>query len=215
MKPLLLVMRPRLIEASISAITQLDVDKAWLCNYTEHQLESVIPRVLGECDHDPIGIISDDGLPTNDTLRLVLDAYEPTSVYTGYCNLDTESGLVNLSVEPLIIKREATPDCYSMPTREAIESHSDSLIRSWFAGFSLTFMSRAMWNTYPFDAIGEPGVQSDYSLCCRLQQDDVPVWAVRGAFMRHLKGPDLTTNAIDGGALRVGIDPAEVVWSLA
>lgn len=204
-------MNPRRIDVCMDAISALEIDKVWLQNYTEHELESVIAGVIAECDHDPIGIISDDGLPTNEALGLVLAAYEPLCVYTGYCNLDTDTDLVNLSTEPLIVKGEATPDCYTMPTRSMIDE-SFGLVRSWFAGFSLTFMSRAYWQAYPFDAIGEPGVQSDYSLCRRLQADEVPIWAVPGAFMRHLRGPDLTTNGVDGGRLLVGVEAGRVVW---
>lgn len=215
MKPLLLVMNPRRIDVSIRAIRSLQIDKVWLQNYTEHDLERVIPSVLAACDHDPIGIISDDSLPTNDALRLILDAYEPSSVYTGYCNVDTHTDVVNLSVAPLVIQHEATTDCYTMPTRQHIEEAASALVRTWFAGFALTFMARRLWDAYPFDALGEPGVQSDYALCRRLQADEVPIWAVRGAFIEHLRGPDMTTNAIDGGRLLVGAEPGRVVWEAA
>ena len=215
MKPLLLVMNPRNIPQCVAALESLNIDKVWLKNYTEAQLQSVIPSVLAECDHDPIGILSDDALPTQRVLESILEAYEPSAVYTGYCNIDSTTSAVNLSTQPMIIQREATPACYTTPTRDDIDNAPTPLVRSWFAGFGMTFMSRALWDAYPFSALGDPGVQSDYQLCCRLQEDGVPIWAVRGAWFEHLKGGDLTTNAVEGGALRVGIEAASVVWQTA
>ena len=128
-KPLLLVMSPRHIPQCVAAIKSLQVDKVWLKNYTEAQLVGVIPSVLAECDHDPIGILSDDGLPTQKCLDLVLSAYEPSAVYTGYCNIDSPSSVVNLSTEPLVIQREATPECYTSPTREDVDNAPTPLVR--------------------------------------------------------------------------------------
>ncbi len=166
MKPLLLVMNPRAIDVCIDAIAALDIDRVWLKNYTEGQLVDVIEDVIDACDHDPIGLVSDDGIPTQDALDLVLSHYSSYKVFTGYCNIDTESTLVNLSMQPLIVQDEADIGCYTMPHREEIETHSSPLIRSWFAGFALTFMSRELWRRYP------------------------------------------------GGELRIGREPAEVVWDL-
>lgn len=214
MKPLLLVMNPRAIGVCVEAIANLQIDKVWLKNFTEGQLVDVIEDVIDGCDHDVIGLVSDDCIPTQDTLDLVLSHYEPSRVYTGYCNIDTDSTLVNLSMQPLILQDEADIGCYTMPHRVDIEAHPSPLIRSWFAGFALTFMSREMWQRYPFHAIGHPGCQSDYSLCRRLQTDGVDIYAVRGAFMEHLKGSEAHTKNIPGGELWIGREPAEVVWDL-
>lgn len=200
-RPLLFVMNPRRIVQCVDALAALDIDKVWLRNWTEHQLCSVIPQIIGECDHDPIGIISDDCIPTQDALDLVLAAYTPDAVYTGYSNLDNTTDIVNLCDAPLIIKDEATPDCYPMVSRSQIEDYAEPLMRSWFTGFSFTFMSRQFWERYPFHAYGHPGCQSDYQLCKRLQTDDVPIYAVRGAFILHLKGGDTTTRHLDGGEI--------------
>ena len=214
MKPLLLVMNPRNINVCVEAIGGLDIDRVWLKNYTEGQLVDVIESVIDGCDHDPIGLVSDDCIPTQDALDLVLSHYTPGKVWTGYCNIDSSSNLVNLSMRPLILQDEADIGCYSMPPRDEVEAHPGRLIRSWFAGFALTFMSREFWQRYPFHAIGHPGCQSDYSLCRRLQSDGVDIYAVKGAFMEHLKTSEATTATIPGGELRVGREPAEVVWDL-
>lgn len=210
-KPLLLVMSPRNIPECIAAIRSLNIDKAWLKHYTEAELVNVIPQVIAECDHDPIGILSDDGVPTQQSLDLVLNAYEPSSVYSGYSNIETQTTLVNLCDKPLIIREQATDDCYSLIERETIEEYLNPLMPVYFAGLSLTFMSRAHWNQYPFMAYGNPGWQSDYLLCKRLQIAGERIWAVRGAFFLHLRA-GLTTTHLEGGEVIAGGNQGWVEW---
>ena len=213
-KPLLMIMSPRRIESCLDALDALDVDKVWLRNWNEHELMTIIPQVIAECDHDCIGLVSDDGLPTQDALDLILAAYEPEAVYTGYCNLDDTTDTVNITTAPLIIQEEATVDCYPVVSRSVVDEHPEPLMRSYFAGFALTFMSREMWERYPFVAYGHPGCQSDYQLCKRLQVDEVPIWAVRGAFFQHLKGGDTTTRHLGGGEVIAGGNQGSIEWDL-
>jgi hypothetical protein len=212
-KPLLMIMSPRRIPQCVAALESLDIDKVWMRNFSEHELMSVIPQVIAECDHDTIGLISDDCIPTQDALDLVLDAYEPSAVYTGYSNITDATALVNLCDAPLIIQEEATVECYPMIERSVIDEYPYRLMRSYFAGFSFTFMSREFWERYPFVAYGHPGCQSDYQLCKRLQADGVNIWAVRGAFILHLKRGETTTH-LEGGEIRHGNGQGSVEWVL-
>jgi hypothetical protein len=212
-EPLLIVMNPRDIGACITAIEDLPIAKLWLERYTEHEISSILPDLIDECDYDPIGIISDDGIPTREALSLVLQHYKPGEVITGYCNLDETSELVNLSIKPLILKPEATMDCYTMPTREHIETHPDARIRTWFGGHCLTFMSRELWQQYPFIALGGGrGMQSDYYLCHRLQQDDISIYAARGAFVQHIKTRVNQSDDAPGRQLLIGVEPSLTRW---
>jgi hypothetical protein len=207
-----MIMNPRRIPESMDALGALNIDKVWLRNWTEQELVRVIPEVIRDSDHDPIGMISDDCIPTQEALDLVLDAYEPGAVYTGYSNLDDATDVVNLCDAPLVIQEEATPECYPMVTRAHVEAQPDALMRSYFAGFSFTFMSREMWERYPFAAYGHPGCQSDYQLCKRLQADGVKIFAVRGAFILHLRGGNLSTGHLEGGNVVAGGDQGSVGW---
>lgn len=212
-EPLLIAMNPRHIDICVEAIEALPISQLWLERYTEHEISALLPSLIAECDYDPIGIISDDALPTPEALRLVLQHYKPGEVVTAYCNLDQTSSLVNLSVEPLILQPEATMECYTMPTREYVETHKDERIRTWFAGHCLTFMSRELWQKYPFIALGGGrGMQSDYYLCYRLQQDEVPIYAPRGAFVEHLKTLVNQTDEAPGRQLLIGIEPSMTRW---
>jgi hypothetical protein len=212
MKPLLMIMNPRKIPRCMEALEALDIDKVWMKHYTERELIDVIGQIVESTDHDVIGLLSDDTIPPQSSLDLVLDAFEPSSVYTGYCNMEENTPEVNLSRTPLIVKDQADANCYNFPTRDEIDSH-DGLYRSYFTGFAMTFMSREMWLKYPFDCVGTPGYQSDYSLSCRLQNDSVNIYAVPGAFMPHLRLGE-STKHLEGGTVIVGNGLGEVVWDL-
>ena len=136
-RPLLIVMNPRRIPECVDAIDALSIDKVWVKNYTERELVDVIADIIANAEHDPIGIISDDARPDQAALDLVVDAYEPGAVYTGYCNLSEHDYRVNLSTQPLTIQFEATMDCYTFITKDELEAEPDHLIRSWFAGLLL------------------------------------------------------------------------------
>jgi hypothetical protein len=208
-------MNPRRIPECVDAIADLSIDKVWAKNYTERELVSVIAGIIVDSDYDPIGIISDDARPDQAALDLVLDAYKPGAVYTGYCNLSEHDYRVNLSTQPLTIQFEATMDCYTFITKDDLEAQPEGLIRSWFAGHCFTFMSRDLWESFPFGIVDSGnGTQSDYHLCCRLQDASVDIWAVRGAFVEHVKRYSNTGDDTAGRGLLVGVEPAEVVWDL-
>lgn len=212
MKPLLMVMNPRTIPQCMEALESLQIDKVWLKNWTERELVTVIADIVANTDHDVIGLISDDTVPTQEALDLVLAAFKPNAVYTGYCNMDEDRAEVNLSKSPLIIQAQATADCYDFPDREEVDNHK-GLFRSYFTGFAMTFMSRDMWLKYPFDCINDPGYQSDYLLSSRLQRDGVEVWAVPGAFMPHLRFQE-STKHLQGGLVVAGGGRGTVVWDI-
>jgi hypothetical protein len=210
MKPLLMIMNPRKIPVCMEALESLKIDKVWLKNWTERELVDVIADVVASTDHDVIGLLSDDTIPGQEALDLILEAFEPSSVYTGYCNMDEGKEEVNLSKSPLVILPNATLECYDFPTKDEVDNH-DGLYPSWFTGFAMTFMSRDMWLKYPFDCVGTPGYQSDYLLSCRLQSDNVKIWAPPGAFMPHLRLAE-STKHLEGGTVLVGNGMGTVVW---
>lgn len=210
MKPLLMIMNPRKIPVCMGALESLQIDKVWLKNWTERELVDVIADVVESTDHDVIGLVSDDTIPTQEALDAVLDVFEPSSVYTGYCNMEEDTPEVNLSRSPLVVKQQASIDCYDFPAREEVDNH-EGLYRSFFTGFAFTFMSKEMWQRFPFDCIGDPGYQSDYRLSVRLQEAGVNIWAPPGAFMPHLRLAE-STKHLEGGTVLVGNGLGSVVW---
>lgn len=213
-RPLLLILNPRQIPECIAAFESLPIDKVWLENYTELELVDVIPRVLAECEHDPIGVVSDDAAPDAAALAAVLEIVQPGIVATGYCTLDEQSTLVNLSREPLTTDAPLV-EAYTFPDLAWVEAYPTDQMPTYFAGHSLTFMSRDHWVAYPWACHGEPpGCASDLSLSWRLQQDGVPIIAARGGYFRHVKA---TFNYLDdtpGRELLIGKEPSGVRWDM-
>lgn len=191
MRPLLFVMNPRRIPECIEAIEDLDVDRCWLTGMTEAHLAPYLNEVVAETSYDVYLIVSDDCVPTQDALDAVLALLEQGwPVATGYCNLDEGeyAHVVNLTKSPLVgfPPNERSYDSFTLAEVAAARMPQ---VRSWFAGFALTGMSRELWQRYPFKVLHEAsgGSCSDYSLSWRLQEDDVPIMAPKAGFVRHVK----------------------------
>jgi hypothetical protein len=214
-KPLLVIMNPRRIPAAMESITALKIDKLWLQNYRETEIVDVLPAALAQTDHDVIGTLADDTIVTQAALDLVLDTYQPGAVYTGYCNLyedkQTDDDFVNITKTPLIEMPTATWECYDWATKHEVEQ-CDGLYRSYFAGDAFSFHSRESWNKYPYQT-ATCGHQTDYALCVRLQRDNVPIYAVPGASILHLKQGESTTHH-EGGTVRAGGGIGSIRWDL-
>ena len=214
MKPLLLVLNPRRIPECVDAIAALPIDRVWLQNYTESELSDVIPGVIAACDHDVIGVLSDDTEPTREALAAVLELASPDRVTTGWCNLDDTSELVNLSTEPLATSTPTTT-AYTFPTRAWVEAHDTREVPTYFAGHCLTFMHRDLWRRFTWECHGgPPGYASDLMLSWRLQEAGVPIVAARDGFVRHVKARWNYVDDTPGRELLVGKEPAGVVWDL-
>lgn len=208
--PLLIVLNPRKMQDCIDAIEALDIDQVWFRYYSERQLETVIPDWLEQHaqEYTHIGVISDDAKPTQHALDLVLDAYRHDAVYTGYCQVTDSDPRLNLSSRPLT---SAIPQvaAYTFVTYDEMENHPEPLYHSYFAGHTLTFMSRDLWRKYPWGCYGSGnGWASDYHLAWRLQTDGIPVWAVKGAWVEHVKSEFNATEQDPNRQLLVGkLDP--------
>lgn len=184
-KPLLLVLNPRRIPECIEAIEALTIDKAWLTGYTEPELQHAIPDLLDTVDHDPVLVLSDDTVPTQQALDVVLAQHEASNhkrpaVATGFCNLDVTSQYVNLTRAPFR-HRHSTEDNYDFFT------HAETVrtLRSWFTGMCLTCMSRDLWDRFPFQTY--QGRSSDFMLSLRLQDENVPIFAPSKGMVWHVK----------------------------
>jgi hypothetical protein len=213
-KPLLLILNPRRIPECVDAIAALPIDKVWLERYTEHELSDVIPQVVADCDHDLIGILSDDTAPTGDALEAVLSLAAPGRVVTGWCNLDDESDLVNLSSNPLTTNIPSV-SAYTFPTRAWVQEHETREVPTYFAGHCLTFMWREHWAIFPWECHGgNPGYASDLMLSWRLQEAGVPIIAARDGYVRHVKARFNYVDHTPGRELLIGREPAGVRWDL-
>lgn len=192
-----MVMNARTIPEVLSSIKALPIDQAWFTGYRVIELEAPINKFITETDYDNYIITSDDLMGDAHALGFVRDELTRSRVATGYCNLFPKSPLVNLITTPIppTPYREENGKSYfqSSPTlfmtgKEADE-YPERIFRVYFAGFALTGMRREVWLTHPFKCWHKgTGMASDHTVCYSLQQDGIPIMAVRGAFSEHLGG---------------------------
>lgn len=187
MRDLLVILNPRRIGECLAAFAGLDIDKLWVRNMTEPQIQEHWPQILDRAmHHDRLLVVSDDGVVRPHALQAVrelLDDGHP--VVTGYSNLSSEDFRVNLTKGPLRTD-VPTVEAYDLYTLAEVLEHPTAVVPTWFAGMCLTGMSVGLWERYPF-RVTRNGAQSDFSLAKRLEADRVPIVAAREGFVWHVK----------------------------
>lgn len=219
MNPLLVVLNPRRIPDCIRSISSLQIDRLWMQGFTRTQVQYELPPAL-ELDlveYDPIVFLADDTAPEQSALDAVLDLYaevnrdravrgESPAVVTGFCNLDLESALVNITRRPFTNTRKSTVESYDFFSRRELEE-AEEPVRTWFGGMCLTAIPRSVYDRFPYR--GLPGRPSDFDLCCRLQTAGIPIYAPPGGFVLHVKERWNMPDQAPEKQLLVGKIPAE------
>lgn len=187
MNACLLIMQPREIPECVNSLRQLRIPKAWFRGFTESELEPVITEFVAEhTEFTHFVIVCDDGIVTQGALDAVLDRAPYRPVVSGYCNLDLADNmqLVNLRKPPLAAYGETNTSTLYRLT----EVFGNDEVPTSFVGFSLTCMTRDLWQRFPFQAMGgPPGNSSDWALSSRLWNAGVPMVGAGGAFQLHVK----------------------------
>lgn len=199
----LMVMNPRRIKPVMQALEELPISQIRVVGHTEKQIEQeAFPEVLdvcGENEWDWLWVVSDDAIVRPYALaavRLLARSGRHRCV-TGYSQRTHDNWTVNLTKSPL---RSPHPgvEAYEFMSYAEVVSHPERVIRTWFAGMSLTGMAVADWKLYPFTCFGgsghDTGYSSDYSLSYRLQAAGVPIAAAREGFCYHWRADWVSTN---------------------
>lgn len=159
-------------------------------------------------------IVSDDAVPRRFPLAVVQHLLDDHPVVTGYSNLSRDDMRVNLSPDRLVKDRPGLPLSYGLLDFESVMTSRSEVFKTTLVGFSLTGMSREMWERFPFQAYGRPGhatgFSSDYSLSKRLQDAGVPIVAAREAFVYHLKEVWNQHDLEPRKRLLVGVEPPSI-----
>lgn len=223
-RPLLLVMNPRQIPDCIKAISALRIDKVWLQNMWERELEPEIEKLVNEqVQYTHFILLSDDTIPTQRALDLVVAELAHHPVVTGYCNLDqTPEGLahVNLCKSPLDPLKGSQADAYDWFRRDEVEAGPmRGYVHTYFGGACLTGMSRELWQRFPFRVLGDMdkyarGFASDWMLSVRLHAAKIPMIAPVGAFVTHVKMDYRVWDTTPERRLLNGIEPKNIKWDL-
>ena len=209
-----MILNPRRMPACLNAIAALPIDKVWLQNYTERELEAVVPDVIAGCDHDLIGVLSDDTIPSLAALDAVLAQATHGEVTTGWCALDETSDLVNLSALPLTTGVPSI-EAYTFPQRAWVQYHRYPRVPTYFAGHTLTFLWRSMWDEFGWEAYGPaPGCATDLVLSWKLQTAGIPIYAARDGYVQHVKARFNYIDHTPGRELLIGAEPSGVRWDL-
>ncbi len=209
MNDLLVVLNPRKIEECIEAIEALPIDKLWLTNYSEREIEERWDEVLElSSDYEWLWIISDDTIPRPAGLTAVRDvAGDGWPVVTGYCNLSEKDLRVNICDGPL--GPAPAVDAYPWLSLSYVMTHKDAIIPTTFAGFCLTGMSLEDWTRFPYQ-LHNHGNSADFQLSKRLTEVRVPIVAARDGFAFHVKENWPHRDKDERKRLYVGVEPAEM-----
>lgn len=196
MRDLLIVLNPRRIEECVAAFQALHIDKLWVRNMNEYEIEQAWPDVLEmAADYDRLIVQSDDGIVRPHALAAViqlLDAGHP--VVTGYSNLSARDFRVNLTKSP----QAAAPGegSYDLYTLKEVMEYPDQAVPTFLVGMCITGMSHAKWQRFGFHVwSGAPGNASDFILSRDIHAAGVPMVAAREAFVWHVKEQWNTADA--------------------
>ena len=215
MRDLLLVMNARRIDECMDAFRALPIDKLWIRNMTEYEIEQAWPDVLEvAADYDRLIIQSDDGIVRPHALAAViqlLDAGHP--VVTGYSNLSAQDFRVNITKSPQ--KSVPGAGAYDLYTLNEVMEYPEPAVPTFLVGMCMTGMSHAMWQRFCFHVwSGPPGNASDFVLSRDLHAAGVPMVAAREAFVWHVKEQWNTLDAEPRKRLYLE-EPSELVLETA
>lgn len=208
-RDLLIILNPRRIQECLDSFNELRVDKLWIRNLTESQIEEGWGEIMAKtAGYDWMCVISDDAIvrkPAFDAVR-ALSRRHP--VVTGYSTLDSRDWRVNLTKEPLADPggEAFNPYGHVFYQLDEVLSWPTETVPTFLCGFTVTGMSRDLWVRYPFQA--EFG--SDTNLCRRLNRDRVPIVAAREGFCWHVKETWNQADTEPRKRLLIGEEPPSV-----
>ena len=211
----LMIMNARMIDICLRSYKTLPIDRAYFTGYNEIGLETAISKFIEKTDYRHYLLISDDVIANKEALVKVEEALEIVDIATGYCNITPESPLVNLTNIKLVSEPKSIND-YHFMSRDVADNSAYELFKTYLAGFMFTGMTRKLWQEFPFECyhnkvvmsevVGddveaktllqeyveeqtkEIGWGSDHCVSKKLQDANMTISAVRGAFCEHLGG---------------------------
>lgn len=214
--PLLVVMNPRQIPECIDAFRDLPIRRAWLQNYTEWELVSVIASVMRDetIRFTHAILCADDCIVSEGALSAVLVAQEhnPGAVVTGFCRLDATHPEVNVTRRPLM-GDQPVAGAYDFYRYTDVIGADAPVLPTGFVGFALTCMARELWQRFPFGVYGsaQQSWSSDFHLSVRLRDAGVPMLVARSGYVEHVKERWGRLDVAPEKRLLVGEAPPAVV----
>lgn len=208
-------MNPRRITECVASLRHAPMDTAYIRGMNLPQATEAINAIIaGNLDrYDRFILTSDDVIVTGPALDAVaeLSRQNPDKVTTGYCNLDAESPLVNIT---------STPIRGDVPTVEGYDFYRlDELplrgpIPTGFTGMALTCLPAGIAAMMlPLGCYFNPagtGYSSDFHLSRRVLDAGIEIVAAAEGFVYHVKETWNQTDVDPRKRLHLG-NP-EIVW---
>jgi hypothetical protein len=205
MKDLLMILNPRRIEECIASYQDLDIDRLWIKNMSELQIDRRWPEVMEAAEgYDRLLIVSDDAVVRQPALDAVLALLDEHPVVTGYANLGMGDYRVNLNKTPLAA--QGWVDSFNFYTLGEVFSYPAKAVPTTLVGFALTGMSIDLWRRYRFDCDGG----ADFRLSQRLAGKGIPMVGAREGFIWHVKESWGRRDQDPRKRLLVGEEPAAI-----
>tara|TARA_R110001592_G_scaffold360282_1_gene668397 strand:- start:3521 stop:4234 length:714 start_codon:yes stop_codon:yes gene_type:complete len=197
--PCLLVMQPRNIKPALDSYKKSfeNIPIVFFKAFTEPQVTLELNKFIKLYDYTHFIIIGDDAIVTRQAAETVLHytKSDKCDVFTGWMNMHIESD-GSFSEESTVNQNKigckdpswgpAREEYGSWVTMEQMRKITPQLVRTSYANFALTGMTKEMWEKYPVSCWPR-GNSSDHHLSLRLQNDGVKVWTHPNAFIRHLR----------------------------
>jgi len=197
--PCLLIMNPRLLTDALESIKKsVDIPIIYFRAFWEPRVLEAINRYIKQTNYTHYIICADDVIVTKQAVSCVLDHVEDVEydVFTGWSNMHFEAdgsfsrqSTVCFHRLPLLKEPEWGPKREDYPpwvTMETMNLLAKEPIKTAYANFALTGMTREMWLKYP-PKTHPRGNASDHQLSWRLQKDGIDVWTHPDAFITHLR----------------------------
>ncbi len=172
----------------MGAFEAAPLDVAYIQGAREAQALPEVTRLMQAGGYDRYLIVADDVIVTPEAIQAVVDLSreQPTSIVTGYCNLDAESTLVNIT-RTYLKGDEPVVEAYDFYDVSELDVDSD-WVCSGFAGFALTCIPAVLVDRVaPLGWFGDDGYASDFHLSKRLERAGIPIIAPVAGFVHHVK----------------------------
>jgi hypothetical protein len=190
MKPLLVILNPRLIPSAMTAFKALKISKAWISFYPENRVFSeCMPRVIADAKakgYTHILLTSDDVIVMQEALDRVLAFPEGVKACSGWVNLCADGTLSNVSQIDLQWNKQPTSSSgYEFERAEAVRAR-EVPFHATFSGFALLRLLIEVWEAVDTHACSWSSC-TDFWVYTRLRELGVPLWVDPRAFCLHLK----------------------------
>jgi len=187
-KHCLMVLKASHLYPVVDSIERIDMETAWFSGYTETELAITLNSFISDTDYDYYWLTSHDLVLHQEGVDCLVEILEndPSCVATGYCNVSLDNPLSTITRAP-IDQPEPSLESYGFLTNQSVQKLEDDIIRTYFASWSMSGMTRDMWLKYPYKTMGS-GDRTDLNFSMRFcQEESNKIFSHKKASFLHLK----------------------------